>query len=149
MKVLQPWKANELAAAVAAPLDYRTASGTWYSLKRSADGEPSAVNVAGLRVLDLTEPGNLLSILAPALRMIGRRFGDGRDAAEGLCARAELALTSRCGVTVTAEDFEALDLCPLIDCEEFDAVIVCWALGDERGGRLCVFPTAPVGDSQA
>jgi hypothetical protein len=146
---LHPWKESELQSATAQLLRRQTASGTWYTLEQHTPGAESAVNVHSLRTFDLTMPGNVLSLLRPALASGGQMFGESRDLATSLCARAEVAESVRCGVCVTPEDFEALNLAPFIDPEAFDAAIMCWVLGEERGSRLCVWNHSPGPDFRA
>ncbi len=140
MKVLHPWKDKELVTATAFKTDNRTADGTWYRLTRNAASSAIELDLAELRITDLTAPGEVVLLLAPALDYRTLRFSPAqRDRATGLLARAEHAMSENCGVIVTPDDFAALGLRALIELEEFDAAIMASGLGFPRGDLLCVF----------
>lgn len=139
MRNLRPWKVKELVTAAARSAGRETAAGAWYALDRVARTE-SELDLAALCIFDLTAPGNLILLLAPALEPTCCRFvGFNRDRAEGLLARATLALEHNVGVRVSVEDFEALDMRTLIDADEFDAAIIADNFAGERGNVLCLF----------
>lgn len=150
MTNLEWWSDTCQPNAVVTSSGLATEEGSWYKLSRSAANSYADLNLAALRVYDLTRAGNAALVLPGARELGSIHLGDSqRRRVEKLWHSAAEAVEGDGTVRITMTDVIQFGLTSWIDKDEFDAAIVYSATDTEHATALCLFGDGDGSDFRA